>query len=604
MTQSSVENQKSLLRDRITFSLLEIFSIDLRSLAVFRIAISLVLIYDTVKWFGVIEPFLSDFGVLTRAALLDGYNSNFQVSLHVISGQSFVMGLLLAVQLFFAFMLLVGYRTRIVSVLVWMLLASLQIRNGYVMSGADGMLRLLLFWSMFVPLGAYYSVDRALGLSVNTIKPRYLSAGSIGLMLQLLSLYVFTFILKRDPVWFDDFSAVYYALNIDIFATSTGVWLRDFPQAMTLLTFIVIRFEIIGPILLFSPIYHSQIRMMMILAFIVFHLSLSATLEIDFFPYVCIAGWMMFLPAWFWDKVLPRLETDQRKKLVIYYDSDCGFCKKSVLLIKTFFLISSTPVRKAQDYPDIFKLMQENNSWVISGPDDANHYGYDAWCVLVECSPVLKYATFIFRMKFIHKMGTRTYNWVASNRDCMGKMTAFLNFREVVVRPGLINTLLSLFFIAVITYWNINSVKKESRIISPIWEIAQYLQLYQRWDMFAPSPMTGDGWYVMPGELSDGTKVNVWKPGERIAWGKPELLSSTFPHFRWRKYLTNISFVNYSSYRLHFSRYLCRRWSADNPDEKLLKTFKIFYIRELTPPPGSPPTFPEKILLLNHQCYE
>jgi predicted DCC family thiol-disulfide oxidoreductase YuxK len=604
MTQSIVESQKILSRDKISYSLLEIFSIDLRSLAVFRIAISLVLIYDTISWFSVIEPFLSDFGVLRRATLLDEYISDFAVSLHLLSGQSFFIGLLLTVQLFFAFMLLIGYRTRVASIVIWLLVASLQIRNGYVMSGADGMLRLLLFWSMFVPLGAYYSVDRALSLSANTIKPRYLSAGSIGLMLQLLSLYVFTFIFKWDSAWFENFSAVYYALNIDIFATSTGVWLRGFPQVMAVLTFLVIWFEIIGPILIFSPVRHGQIRMLTILAFIGFHLSLSATLEIDFFPYICIAGWMMFLPTWFWDKVLPRLETDQRKKLVIYYDSDCGFCKKSVLLIKTFFLISSTPIRKAQEYPEIFNLMEENNSWVISGPDGANHYGYDAWCVIVECSPVLKYAAFIFKMKFIHKIGTRTYNWVANNRDFVGKITAFLYFRELRIRPSLINTLLSIFFIVVITYWNINTLKNDSRLIPSIWRVANIFQLYQRWDMFAPQPMTDDGWYVVPGELSDGTEVNVWKPGEKLDWEKPELVSNTFPHFRWRKYLTNISFNNYSSHRLHFSRYLCRRWSADHPDEKPLKTFKIFYMRETTPPPGIPLPDPEKVLLWNHQCYQ
>lgn len=50
----------------------------------------------------------------------------------------------------------------------------------------------LLFWSMFLPLGAYWSVDRALKSAVSWPSMSFLSVATVGLFMQIAFVYWFT----------------------------------------------------------------------------------------------------------------------------------------------------------------------------------------------------------------------------------------------------------------------------------------------------------------------------------------------------------------------------------------------------------------------------
>jgi hypothetical protein len=71
----------------------------------------------------------------------------------------FFQALLFGIAAVAALAMLVGYRTRLAVFVVWVLVLSIQVRNPFLDSSADDLLRLLLFWAMFLPLGAYWSVD-------------------------------------------------------------------------------------------------------------------------------------------------------------------------------------------------------------------------------------------------------------------------------------------------------------------------------------------------------------------------------------------------------------------------------------------------------------
>src|SRR5680860_1821634 len=88
-----------------------------------------------------------------------------------------------------ALCMLVGYRTRLMTVIVWILIVSIQVRNPFVLSGADSLLRVLLFWAMFLPLGAAWSVDRYRKPAAFTNARQFLSIATIGLFLQIALMY-------------------------------------------------------------------------------------------------------------------------------------------------------------------------------------------------------------------------------------------------------------------------------------------------------------------------------------------------------------------------------------------------------------------------------
>ena len=107
-----------------------LISLDLRSLALFRVCLGLILLADLGIRAGDLHPHYTDAGVLRADEIA----------------------------------LLVGFYTRAATFLSFVLLLSLHNRNPLVLHGGDSLLRLLLFWSLLLPLGACWSLDRRLGL--------------------------------------------------------------------------------------------------------------------------------------------------------------------------------------------------------------------------------------------------------------------------------------------------------------------------------------------------------------------------------------------------------------------------------------------------------
>jgi len=120
-------------------------SVDLRALAAFRIGLGALVIADLLLRSRSLTAFYTDYGVLPRRAFFSDYSGNY--SLHALSGEPWAVGLLFALAGAFALALVVGYRTRLVTLVSWVLLVSLHARNPMVLNSGDTLLRMLLFWS-------------------------------------------------------------------------------------------------------------------------------------------------------------------------------------------------------------------------------------------------------------------------------------------------------------------------------------------------------------------------------------------------------------------------------------------------------------------------
>ncbi|MGB7084756.1 MAG: hypothetical protein WBD47_04330, partial [Phormidesmis sp.] len=137
---------------------LERYSLDVRSLALLRIGLALVILTDLATRFGDLTAHYSDFGVLPRAVLNDGILKPGYWSLHMLSGQPIFQGLLFLAAAVAAIAMLFGYRSRWAVIASWILLISMHNRNPLLIFAADDVLRAVMFWAMFLPLGAAYSV--------------------------------------------------------------------------------------------------------------------------------------------------------------------------------------------------------------------------------------------------------------------------------------------------------------------------------------------------------------------------------------------------------------------------------------------------------------
>lgn len=225
-------------------------------------------------------------------------------SFHFGGGSVAFQGVLFAVAAAFALALLVGFETRLSTVASWLLLISLQNRVPPILTGADTLLRMLVFWGMFLPLGRAWSVDRWLlrrrGAPAPPIRP-VLSIASAAILSQMALMYFFSALFKSNANWFQG-EAIAGSLAHDFYARPAAAWVLQFPAVLKVMTLGVFVLEWLGPILLFSPFKTAWLRLSVVAALALMHLGIEMLLLVGPFSFVSLAGLSLFLPPAFWDK--------------------------------------------------------------------------------------------------------------------------------------------------------------------------------------------------------------------------------------------------------------------------------------------------------------
>jgi hypothetical protein len=142
----------------------------------------------------------------------------------------------------------------------------------------------------------------------------------------------------------------------------------------------------------------------------------------------------------------------------------------------------------------------------------------------------------------------------------------------------------------------------------PSWRLSDYVEfpilfvrLEQYWGMFAPSPNRDDGWYVVEGRLRDGSKIEPFRETRQVSYDKPQSAGDFYPNERWRRYMMNIGTRDYKDFRLPLVRYLCSKWNATNSGPDHLEEISLFFMREVTPPPGQQGDI-QKLLFFDYAC--
>jgi hypothetical protein len=92
---------------------------------------------------------------------LEKFTNATWLSLHMWGGSWWAMAIMFAIHLVAAMAMLVGWHSRTAAFSVWLLTTSLQCRNILVLHSGDVLLRLSLFWALFLPLGDVFSLDAA-----------------------------------------------------------------------------------------------------------------------------------------------------------------------------------------------------------------------------------------------------------------------------------------------------------------------------------------------------------------------------------------------------------------------------------------------------------
>lgn len=100
------------------------------AVAVYRITLGIMLLVELTTRFQYLHPFYSDEGTLPLRLLMPRTDSIYKVvCVHCYSGSMLYMQALLSIQVVFAVMFLLGYKTKLASIASWILYLSLTLRN-------------------------------------------------------------------------------------------------------------------------------------------------------------------------------------------------------------------------------------------------------------------------------------------------------------------------------------------------------------------------------------------------------------------------------------------------------------------------------------------
>ena len=195
-------------------------------------------------------------------------------------------------------MLIVGFKTRISTVFIWILIFSMTNRTRVIVNGEHLVLETILFFSCFLPLGYYLSVDRWLDKKKNNkVNLKEPSIWPLRLIqINIILIYVFSTYYKitTDPAWLNGESLYWTITN--------KMWGRfPYPELFynwdsilcKILTYSSLFIEGSFPIL----IWFKKLRFSLVIVMIIFHLSIILIVPgVLYFNLAMICSFFVFIP--------------------------------------------------------------------------------------------------------------------------------------------------------------------------------------------------------------------------------------------------------------------------------------------------------------------
>ncbi|MCU0961241.1 MAG: HTTM domain-containing protein [Pirellulaceae bacterium] len=283
----------------------DLFGIDPRTLAVARMALAAVLLYNLAARALELELMYSDSGLYPVADVRRFWGPDtWRWSLHLLGGSVRFQGVLFALAGLAGVLLLLGCWTRLATIVSWALLASLHTRAPALVTGGDALLIMMLFWGMFLPWGQRCSID-SLRRRAAPVTASVVNCASAAILLQIAFMYWFTGFSKCNYLWFEGRALESVFQNL-LFTRPLGQWLLGFPWLLQVLTIGTLVLELLGPPLMFCPWRTRQVRVPIVLCFALLHVGIELTMSVVIFSYASLAALTLFIPGTFWSRAVVR----------------------------------------------------------------------------------------------------------------------------------------------------------------------------------------------------------------------------------------------------------------------------------------------------------
>ncbi|HEY3593808.1 MAG TPA: HTTM domain-containing protein [Polyangiaceae bacterium] len=515
-------------------------SIDLRALGAFRIAFGLSLIGNLVDHTrgDHLVAFFTNAGVMPNYLALQAPIQPRAWSL--LFGFSTPGEVAIAFSVIFAVYVLytLGWKTRLMQVLVVICFISLVNRNLLLQDGGSFVTTLLSIWTAFLPLGARYSLDRWLAREVDAEpsgetppqrtlmgtfrwpdqSPRHVSFVCLALLLQVAVIYGFNAANKTGVTWKTG-TAVHYVLWQSGTNTELAAFLRYHEPSWfsPLLTRGTLFFEWMAPFLALTPIFRITARRLLIVSMLLFHTGITLIMSLGPFAWAMMAYSALLLGprdfAW--------LEPKARRLA----NAIEAAIERRPLLARWRAMLEAKRVRR--------------RACAAEPPESA---APGRWPTRRRVARLLV------------REGAALVLFAAMLTEVTSANAAMPKHLRIEKRPDWMNELLF------------------------------YLRVYQTWGMFSSDPPLDSGTVVIDATLADGTHLDP------LTGSPPDLEAPLHgPWLQghdWSEYLFYYPWDRHRQYRDGLRDFAARK-DESWPQEKRIRSFNLYWVNAMSPAPGS-----------------
>lgn len=583
-----------------------LFRVDYRTLGIFRILFGILCSFDLIRRWNYIDVFYSNQAIKTSFNKINNidcfsifyYSGNSSFNTHAI----FLIGII------FSIFLIIGYKTKLSQFIIAIIIISVHTFATEVGNSGDTFLNSMLIWTLFLPLGACFSIDSIIKslknkkeFDTNSLNKDniynsnyFCSIAYFAVLLQISGIYFLTALNKSGRDWGDGI-AFYKMHQLDGFITSAGYYLRDYINypISKIFTNTTLYLEYIVPLLIFIPFYNHIFRLILFITLSIFHMLISVSMHVGLFSQTMITSIILLINTKTLDSIKNYFSRKYKNnKYILFYDSDCGFCHLSVRIIKRLdiynriiFANRFSEIEKPKGFSDL-----ANKTAMLYNPINKKLWiRHQSFGKILSILPFGFLISWIFFIPAISQFLGLIYDTVAKYRTKIStllslpacnlpnakieeKIVVNNNFRlmiqsfsnhiiqiTMIISPIMIIILLSgSIYSALITNPGIETYFKKKiswKNNSTLKYIIKKPRMIQNWKMFSPNVLSKDNLIILEVELSDGSIINPFT-------GKKPILNSTDYKFimnnksqLWRKYFENFKSHKY----LHFKKWVLNK---------------------------------------------
>ena len=597
-------------------------TVDVRWLGVFRVALGTLLMVEVLRRWYYAVPFYTNDGFLPNHFSLFAPMGGSVFSIyHAFSTYPEVsVAFFVTLLVFLSFTL--GYRTRLFHVLSAVCITSLNARNLFVQNGGTVVVNILTVYSLFLPLGARFSLDavrRSLALrrdasvlDLNLPDPlrRPVRTSSLVVLLFLLqwsAIYFFNTVHKDGEGWRNG-TALHWFFHQDRIATVFSLWAREHLPlgAIRAMTYGALVTEGTLAVLLLVPFFQTWRRRAILVLVWGLHGFIALFARLGPFSYAMMLFPVLLLGARDFAWVTRRFRSEARRVRVVV-DGSSPFVFQVARVLDRLDPFERLTFVDARDAANLPAGAPSDALWVVDRHGAIQRHAA-AWFELLRALPFGIALALWLRLPITRSLGARLVHAFEEHHRAAGRA---LGVRRAAVEQALAKpvkiapatrfrvglagatralreatvVLLGVAVIAAILHDNPFVPRSlEPKRAEWMVKVIEVPRLLQGWGMFAPEPPYEDGRVVVDGRTADGRKFDPFS-GEVPSFDTVSARGWDHEQF-WCDYHNYIRFSGNAGRRQFLERYLLRQHELTGHPENRLVAFDVWWVQDRSPAPG------------------